>query len=90
MNHVLMTIGRAVLSIIAAWLLWGGILNGAAHLADVFGRDSPAGSAFRAITLWLGHFGFGILFFVILSAVLFVLTGLITRKGQLQERDGNR
>jgi ABC-type multidrug transport system permease subunit len=80
MTRPLQTILRAIASIITAWLLWGAVLNGASYIADSAGRDSSIGSAFAGVTFWLGHFGFGILFFVIVAAVLFILSGAVANR----------
>ena len=86
MNRALQTILRAIASIVAAWLLWGAVLNGAAYIADSAGRESSVGNAFGGLTFWLGHFGFGILFFVIVAAVLFILSGVaVGRLGRKTE-----
>lgn len=87
MNRPLQTILRAVASIIAAWLLWGAVLNGAAYIADSAGRDSSVGNAFGGVTFWLGHFGFGMLFFVIAAAVLFILSGVAVGRSRRKGED---
>jgi hypothetical protein len=71
---------RVVGSVAAAWLLWGAVLNGSAHIASAVGHDSIMGAVFGGITLWLGHFGMGVLFFLGLAAALFYFTGILLRR----------
>jgi uncharacterized membrane protein YhaH (DUF805 family) len=84
MTRPIQVTARALVSIVVAWLLWGGILNGSATIAQILGPESSIGRAFADMTVMFGAFGIGLPFFFVLIALVYAIIGWIVRRWRQQ------